>query len=497
MTSQVPAQRIRPCNQAPVRAEGAYVVYWRIANRRIRYNYSLQRAIEWSRELGKPLVILDALRCDYPWASERLHSFLLASIRDTAGALDGLPVTHYPYVEQREGDGRGLLEALAASSMTGAGAAVVVTDDYPAFMMPHMIAAAAHRLAVRLECVDSNGILPMRDTERVYSRAHDFRRYMHATLVEQLGQMPASNPLAGLDLVRLKRLPPAITARWTVATSELLAAPAHILAALPIDHGVLAVAGTPGGEAAAGARLRAFLDTRPASYHAQRNDPSEETTSGLSPYLHFGNISAHEIVEAIIAREGWTPDRIDPKKRGQRAGWWGMSPEAESFLDQLVTWREVGFNMCALHPGYDRYESLPVWALQTLGAHDTDPREHRYTLEEFEAGLTHDPLWNAAQQQLVQCGTIHNYLRMLWGKKILHWSASSSEALEIMLELNNKYALDGRDPNSYSGIFWVLGRYDRAWGPERAVFGKVRYMSSESTARKYRTADYVRRYTPG
>jgi len=163
-------------------------------------------------------------------------------------------------------------------------------------------------------------------------------------------------------------------------------------------------------------------------------------------------------------------------------------------LDELITWREIGYNMCWQRDDYDQYDSLPNWAKQTLAEHADDERPELYDLDDFERARTHDPLWNAAQIQLVREGRIHNYLRMLWGKKILEWSASPQDALAIMIELNNKYALDGRNPNSYSGIFWVLGRYDRAWGPERPIFGKIRYMSSDSTARKVRVGNYLKQY---
>jgi deoxyribodipyrimidine photo-lyase len=153
--------------------------------------------------------------------------------------------------------------------------------------------------------------------------------------------------------------------------------------------------------------------------------------------------------------------------------------------------------MCHHRADYERYESLPGWARATLDAHAADERSHVYPLDAFESSDTHDPLWNAAQTQLRREGRIHNYLRMLWGKKILEWTASPREALAVMIELNNKYALDGRDPNSYSGIFWVLGRYDRPWAPERPVFGTIRYMSSENTARKLRGRKYVERYARG
>jgi deoxyribodipyrimidine photo-lyase len=193
-------------------------------------------------------------------------------------------------------------------------------------------------------------------------------------------------------------------------------------------------------------------------------------------------------------RERWSPEDIEPPANGRRAGWWGVRSSAEAFLDQLVTWRELGFNVCAKNPSHDRWESLPKWAQQTLGEHAGDRREHIYSFEQFDRAETHDPLWNAAQRQLKHEGTIHNYLRMLWGKKILEWTQEPREALAVMIELNNRYALDGRDPNSYSGIFWVLGRHDRAWGPERPIFGKVRYMSSDNTARKFRVAGYLEKY---
>jgi deoxyribodipyrimidine photo-lyase len=164
-------------------------------------------------------------------------------------------------------------------------------------------------------------------------------------------------------------------------------------------------------------------------------------------------------------------------------------------VDQFVTWREVGFHTAAKLPEYDKYDTLPGWAQTTLAEHENDPREHLYDLEEFETARTHDDLWNAAQNQLRREGLIHNYLRMLWGKKILEWTPSPREALRIMLHLTDRWALDGRDPNSVSGIFWCLGRYDRAWGPERPVFGKVRFMSSANTARKVRVRDYVKHYS--
>jgi deoxyribodipyrimidine photo-lyase len=214
----------------------------------------------------------------------------------------------------------------------------------------------------------------------------------------------------------------------------------------------------------------------------------------LSPYLHAGHLSAHEVFLSIAERDEWDPGRLAERVTGSRHGWWGASEATEAFWDQLIIWRELGLNMATHHDDYTAYDSLPAWAIATLEKHAGDPRQHIYDLESFERGETHDPLWNAAQNQLRREGRIHNYLRMLWGKKILEWTPTPRHALEVMVELNNKYALDGRDPNSYSGIFWVLGRYDRAWGPERPIFGKVRYMSSDNTARKINVRGYLRRY---
>jgi deoxyribodipyrimidine photo-lyase len=188
---------------------------------------------------------------------------------------------------------------------------------------------------------------------------------------------------------------------------------------------------------------------------------------------------------------------VDPKAGGKRRGYWGLPESVEAFLDQLVTWRELGFHTAEKLPAYDRYESLPGWAQETLAAHAGDPRPELYDEETLERAGTGDELWNAAQTELVRDGRIHNYLRMLWGKKILEWTESPEAALRVMLRLNDRYALDGRDPNGVSGIFWCLGRYDRAWGPERPVFGKVRYMTSANTRRKKKVDGYLRRYGPG
>lgn len=447
-----------------------------IAARRVRWNFALGRAVDWSRRLKKPLVILEALRLDFPWASERIRRFLREGMRDNQQLLEGKRAIYYPYLETEPGAGKGLLAALAARS------AVVVTDEFPCFFLPRMVSVAAEKVPVLLEQVESNGLLPLRAAPRDFSTAFAFRRFLQSHLPVHFEQFPAADSLARADIPRLEALPKAITKRWPTAKLYESAAGAG-------DE-------LRGGSLAARTRLASFLRLRLEDYSEKRNEPGEDGASGLSPYLHFGHISAHEVFREIAKAERWTPSRIAVRATGKRAGWWGMSTAAEAFLDQLITWRELGFNFCHHRKDYERFESLPAWARRTLEEHAGDPRRPRYTLEELAGARTHDSLWNAAQTQLVSEGRIHNYLRMLWGKKILEWTRSPREALRVMIELNNRHALDGRDPNSYSGIFWCLGRYDHPWGPERPIFGTVRNMSSANTARKFEVKAYVHRYAP-
>lgn len=479
-------------DQLPVCRDGRYVLYWMTAFRRTTWNFSLQRAVEWARDLRKPLLILEALRCGYRWASDRLHQFVIQGMADNEARLAKRNAFYYPYLEPEPGAGRGLLAQLAEC------ACVVVSDDFPCFFLPRMIAAARRQVPMRFELVDSNGLLPMRAADRTFARAFDFRRFLQRNLLPYLepDSLPDEDPLRNCRLPVLDSLPREILRRWPPAKPQEIAEQPARLSRFPIDHTVTPTA-TIGGPEAAERTLRAFLGEKLPRYGDSRNDPDVDATSGLSPYLHFGHVSVHQVFAETMRRAGWSPQRVSAKATGSSHDWWGVDAAAESFLDELITWRELGYNMCSRTAGYDSYDSLPAWARQTLAKHADDPRERVYTLDEFGSAATHDPLWNAAQRQLVREGRIHNYLRMLWGKKILEWSSSPPAALGTLIELNNKYALDGRNPNSYSGIFWVLGRYDRAWGPERPILGTIRYMSSENTARKVRVKEYLRRYGPG
>jgi deoxyribodipyrimidine photo-lyase len=477
--------RVRALNGVPRRAAGDYVLYWMTATRRLGWSHSLDRALEHAHALGKPLLVFEPLNVGYPWASDRFHQAIVDGMREHAAALKGTAVRYFPYLERAAGSGRGLLEALAAR------ACVVVTDDSPVFFTPKLLAAAARLTACRVEAVDSCGLLPLAEVDRTFVSAYQFRRYLQRVLPEGWGDAPAADPLAETRIPPFGTLPAEIVERWPAASAAELAA-GDTVRALPIDHSVRPTSWR-GGHAPARHALDRFVASGLPRYLEERNNPDADVVSGLSPWLHFGHLSAHEVFEAVAGAEGWTPLRVRAKADGSRSGWWGMNAGAEAFLDQLVTWRELGFAYCVREPAFERYESLPAWARQTLEEHAEDPREYTYSLAQFAAADTHDELWNAAQRQLVEDGAIHNYLRMLWGKKILEWTGHPRDALDIMIELNNRYALDGRDPNSYSGIFWILGRFDRGW-PERPVYGKVRSMSSIATRRKVKLKEYLARY---
>ena len=472
----------------PGRTAGRFVLYWMVGSRRLGWNPALDHAATLARQLNLGLLVFEPLRLDYPWASARFHTFVLQGMVDNAAAAAGLPgVTYFPYVEPTRGESRGLLEALAAE------AAVVVTDDVPGFFQARMVEGVAPRLPCPVEVVDGWGVAPLRAPGQAFPTAFAFRRFLQAQLASFLPYRPAADPFATPLTSPAPALPANVATRWPAF--DVRQDVAAYVRGLAIDQSVGAVDDLPGGARTASTRLARFITRGLPRYVDDRNDPDAAVTSGLSPYLHFGHLSAHEIFHAVMQREGWLGE-VPRGGRGARAGWWGVSPEAEGFLDQLVTWRELGANACTFLPTYDTYGSLPSWARATMEKHASDVRDPLYTLAQLDASATYDVIWNAAQRELRRDGRLHNYLRMLWGKKILQWTRSPEEALAVMIELNNKYALDGRDPNSYSGIFWTLGRYDRPWGPEREIFGTIRYMSSDNTARKVKLKGYLERYAP-
>lgn len=489
----IPKLRVRPLARGEIVGSADYVLYWMVAQRRTRWNYALQHAMWHALRLRKPLVVFEPLRAGHRWANDRLHQFVVEGMHDNAERLRAAGITYLPWLERVPGEGRGLLAALAEH------ACMIVTDEHPCYFLPRMLDAAGEQLAGRrVEAVDGCGLLPLQTSEQAFGRAHDFRRFIHHIIPSWIAAMPSADPLAGVELPRLRRLPARLRDAWAPLEHAALADARSLVAATAIDHAV-AAAPARGGSETASRMLDTFVAAKLDRYADDRNEPDDEVQSGLSPWLHFGHVSPHEIVARVLAREDWTPSRLGDARalRGSREGFWGLTPAAEAFLDQVITWRELGFHFCWHQPDYDRYESLPAWARATLADHAIDPREYVYSLAQFESADTHDELWNAAQRQLLSEGRIHNYLRMLWGKKILEWSESPAAALDIMIALNDRWALDGRDPNSYSGIGWVLGRFDRPWGPVRPIFGTIRYMSSDATRRKLGLRGYLARWGAG
>ncbi len=484
--SRVPAVRIRSLTDLPARGDGQFVLYWMTAFRRTESNFALQRAIEWCERLNRPLVVLEAIRLHYRWASDRLHQFVIDGMIDHCDAFERSHATYLPYVESIPGEGSGLVETLAKH------ACLTVADDFPCFFHPILYERVVKRWPFPVELVDSNTILPMRVADRTFTVAHSYRRYMQKEMPQHLDQFPVERPLELLSPRHGGAFSSALIRPWPMASRDDLER--IDFNRLSIDHSVQP---SPhrGGMKQAIAVLGRFLKERLEGYGHARNEPDEDGSSWLSPYLHFGHISPHQVFNGLTRALDWNPERLG-KPNGRMTGFWNAGEDGDAILDQLLTWREMGFNMCWREPHYDRYDSLPGWAIETLDQHASDRRPTVYSFQQFERAETHDPLWNAAQRQLVGEGRMHNYLRMLWGKKILHWTANPREALSIMIELNNKYALDGRNPNSYSGIFWVLGRYDRAWGPERPIFGKIRYMTSESTRSKFSVKRYLEKWGP-
>jgi len=480
--SPVPPSRIRALNARPVNPRGDFVLYWMIAARRTRWNFALQHAVSLCRELDAPLLILEALDTDYPWANDRIHRFLLDGMAANAAACRRSRAVYYPFVERKRGAGAGLIAALSRR------ACAVVTDYFPAFLIPGVTRAAARQSAVRLESVDSNGLIPLSAHDRAFTSARSYRAFVQRELRNHLREFPEEHPLRALPRGRRARVPSAVARRWQTA-GDLLDRRAA-LGSLLIDHSVAPVRAR-GGEAAARRRLTAFVEHDLKNYGRDHNHP-DGNTSRLSPYLHFGHIAAHEIFSTVMTSERWTTRRLSPRGGGAREGWWGVSDSANTFLDQLVVWRELAFNGCEWIPDYRDYDTLPAWARETLEAHRLDERR-QYAFQTLESAATHDAIWNATERQLIAEGWFHGYLRMLWGKKILEWAPDPPTALAWMETLMNRYSLDGRDPVSYASFACVLGRYDRPW-PKRPVFGTVRYMSSESARRKLRMTAFLKLY---
>lgn len=456
------------------------------SNRRLYWNFALEYAVAWANKLSKPLLILEGLNSDYPWAADRYHSFMMDGMQEKAQDCAQRGVAYYTYLEPKPEAGKGIIEALASR------ACMLISDEYPVFIMRRFNEIISKRVSIPYITVDSNGVIPLGITEKAPYAAFLFRKIVQKRFVEAWSSLPKEDPLADLQH-KQAAIPSDVLIKWP----DLMPAKDWIrpsLADFPINHQVGALS-YRGDRKEGLARLDRFVHQKLHRYGNERNDPDADAASRLSPFLHFGTLSEHEIVARILNEQpqNWSYTTLVDAK-GKSEGYFGGHEYIEKFLDEIITWRGVGFHFAHHTPNYDQFESLPDWAIASLEAHKKDPRPHIYSLEELETAQTSDPIWNAAQRELVEEGIVHNYLRMLWGKKILEWTPDPETALAYMIELNNKYAIDGRDPNSYSGIFWCLGRFDRPWF-ERPIYGSIRYMTTDSARKKLKMKEYLSRWS--
>lgn len=478
--------RVFKRNQNDLNPGGDYVLYWMQINRRFHYNFALEYAVGWANKLDKPLLILEAFSCDYPWATDRSHTFMMQGMKEHLDYATEQDLNYVSFVEEEPGQYEKLLKDLTSN------ASVLVTDEYPVFIMRERNEKYPKEMDLPYITVDSNGLIPLGLTDKDPYSAYFFRKIMQKHFIEAYTHPPKQNPLNELESNEKIDLDDSFFEDLPDARDALNNIP-EFISGLDIDHDVHPI-DLNGTRSAATGMLGQFIKNALLEYDDKRNDPDENKTSQLSPWLHFGKISEHEIVQAVLDHqpEGWDLDKITFNK-GSTGGFFNGDPNVDGFLDEVITWREVGYHFAHHRPDYDQISSLPDWVQKTMDEHRDDPREYVYSYDEFKNSQTHDEIWNAAQTQLREEGIIHNYLRMLWGKKIIEWTPDYETAAEYMIDLNNIYAIDGRDPNSYSGIFWCLGRFDRAW-QERPIFGKLRYMTSESTQKKVKLKQYLDKY---
>jgi len=430
-------------------ARGQYVLYWMQQSQRAEDNDALEFAVQRANELGLPLVACFGLTDRYPEANLRHFRFMLEGLRDAQDALCRRGVR----LVVQQGD-----PADTALGLGGKAALIVCDRGY----LRHQKRWRA-RVAKNAPCpvfeIESDVVVPVEAASpKAEYAARTLRPKIERRLDEFLVELrptPHERESTGL---RLRGIEPVDVDA--------------VLSGLDIDRSVPPVRIHRGGGSEARRALERFVAGPLDGYAANRNRPETDFVSHLGMYLHFGQLS---------------PVRAAMKVAGSGRG----SPDDRAaFLEELIVRRELACNFVEYTKDYDRFSCLPAWASATLARHASDPRSPRYTAARLEAARTHDPYWNAAMREMRCSGYMHNYMRMYWGKKILEWSSSPGYAFRTILALNNRYFLDGRDPNSYAGVAWVFGMHDRPWF-EREIFGTVRYMSSGGLERKADPAAYV------
>ncbi len=448
--------RVRHLNEDPVRAGAKYVLYWAQMNRRTEYNHALEHAVTQANGLRLPVLCYEGLTCTYREANDRMHTFVLEGVEETERRLAARGIGYCFYLRKRRSDPDDVLYRLAAD------AALLVTDDYPTFIAARHNRSVPAKLGVRMEAVDSSCVVPMNLLPKREYAAYTIRPKIHRLLPQWL---------TPFETVRLERKWRGPALEWHTPVSEDRIP--SLVDECEIDHSVPPSISYRGGRRAAEKTLCHFLENNLRRYARDRNEPSAHATSDISPYLHFGMLSSLEV--ALAAK--------------QQAAEHGLI--ADEFLEELIVRRELAFNYARRTEQPECLTNLPSWAKETLRKHAKDPRDPVYQREQFLRAQTHDPLWNACQKEMLLRGKIHGYYRMYWGKKIIEWSRTCQDALETMLLIHDRYALDGRDPNTYTNILWCFGLHDRPW-QERPIFGMVRYMGLEGMKRKTNVDAYLR-----
>lgn len=449
--------RIRSLNEAPIQPQAKYVLYWSQMNRRVDGNHALAHAIFLANQLKLPVLFYEALTCTYRHANRRIHTFILEGVPETALRLEKLGVGYVFYLRAKRSDSNDIFYRLAED------AAAVVTDDYPIFIAASHNQSVPSKLKVPYLAVDSSCVVPMNKFEKREYAAYTIRPKIQRMLPSFMKPLEMPQPRQRWTLP--------IPSFHTHVSSDNIA---NLVAGCGIDQHVPVSTTFHGGALEAERRLNNFLDHNLKRYASDRNQPAAHATSNMSPYLHFGMIGA-----------------LDVALKVQSHGIENNLSSAE-YIEEMVVRRELAFNFARYAgPQVECLSALPEWARKTLLAHAPDERKPCYSRQQFEEAETHDDIWNATQKELLFRGKMHGYYRMYWGKKIIEWSPTCQDALETMIYLHDKYALDGRDPNTYTGILWCFGLHDRPW-VERPIFGQIRWMSYDGMKRKTDSASYLR-----
>ena len=452
--------RTLPLNEKRLQPDGDYVLYWMQSTQRLEDNWALRLATVEADRIGKPLLIHQGLDPTYAHASARFHTFILQGAREIAQRAEALGLTYRFALRRRREDDHRVLDRLARR------ATLVVTDLFPTAGVAERSQRFADRVNCRVLAVDSVGVVSSSSFHKEEYAARTIRPKLAKLLEHSLEQVDDRAPKRAMS----PAMHASLDADWLdVRTCDIAAE----VAACDVDHSVGEVA-TQGGLRAARERLASFAADGLPNYAERRRNPSDTGgSSRLSPYLHNGMISPLEVVRAVR-------DAVPPS-------------QSEPFLNEMLTWRELSLNFCLRNLNYASLAALPDWVHRSMRAHADDERAVTYTLEQLEGAATHDAIWNAGQRELVETGQMHNVVRMLWGKSVITWTESYEQALAWLLHLNNKYGLDGRDPNSFAGIQWCFGKFDRPFA-SRPVWGTIRPMSLERAVTKYDVADYVARW---